>query len=77
MVLLAAECRHLTGEVLDLLQMCGVVVGWTNASEPRLVCHLRDAVRTAGCGVQAALLRTGEKSLVDGEGGGSRLDKMV
>jgi hypothetical protein len=26
-VLLGAECRHLGGEVLDLLQKCGVVKG--------------------------------------------------
>jgi hypothetical protein len=35
-VLLGAECRHLAGEVLDFLQKCGVIMGWTNASERRL-----------------------------------------
>jgi hypothetical protein len=74
-VLLGAECRHLAGEVLDLLQKCGVG-GWTNASQRWLGCDLRDAVRTAGCGVQAAFLLTGEYGLYVG-GGGSRLDKMV
>jgi hypothetical protein len=64
-VLLSAECRHLAGEVVDLLQNCGVV-GWTNGSERRLGCHLGDAVRTAGCGVQAALLLTGENGLYIG-----------
>jgi hypothetical protein len=64
-VLLGAECRHLAGEVVDLLQKCGVG-GWTSASERRLGCHLRDAVRTAGCGVQAELLLTGETGLHDG-----------
>jgi hypothetical protein len=64
-VLPGAECRHLAGEVVDLLQKCGVG-GWTNASERRLGCHLGDAVRTAGCGVQAALLLTGEGGLYVG-----------
>jgi hypothetical protein len=61
--LLGVKCRHLVGEVLDLLQKCGVVGGWTNASERRLGCHLGGAVRTGGCGVQAALLLTGEYGL--------------
>jgi hypothetical protein len=60
--LLGAECRHLAGEGVDLLQKCGVG-GWTNGSERRLGCHLGDAVRTAGFGVQAALLLTGENEL--------------
>jgi hypothetical protein len=46
-VLLSAECRHLAVEVLDLLQKCGVIGGWTTASEGRLGCDLRDRVRTA------------------------------
>jgi hypothetical protein len=65
-VLLGAECRRLAGEVLDFLQKCGVVGGWTNDSERRRGCDLRDAVRTAGCGVQAALLLTGETGLYVG-----------
>jgi hypothetical protein len=32
-VLIGTDCRHLAGEVLDLLQKCGVFGGWTNASE--------------------------------------------
>jgi hypothetical protein len=72
-VLLGAECRHLAGEVLDLLQKCGVG-GWTYTSELRLGCHLGDAVHTAGCGVQAALLLTGENGLYVG---GSRLYQML
>jgi hypothetical protein len=65
-VLLSAECRHLAREVVDLLQKCGVVGGWTNANERRLGCHVGDAVCTAGCGVQAALLLTGENGLYVG-----------
>jgi hypothetical protein len=65
-VLLGAECRHLAREVVDLLQMCGVVGRWTNASKRRLGCHLGDAVRTACCGVQASLLLTGENGLYVG-----------
>jgi hypothetical protein len=65
-VLLGAECRLLAREVVDLLQKCGVVGWWTNASERRLGCNLWDAVRTAGCGVQAALLLTGENGLYVG-----------
>jgi hypothetical protein len=65
-VLLGAECRHLAEEVVDLLQKCGVVGGLTNVSERRLGCHFGDAVRTAGCGVQAALLLTGENGLYVG-----------
>jgi hypothetical protein len=41
-VLLGAECHRLAGEVLDLLQKCGVVGGWTNASERQLRCDLGD-----------------------------------
>jgi hypothetical protein len=37
-VLLGAECRHLAGEVPDLLQKCGVVGAWTDASDRRLGC---------------------------------------
>jgi hypothetical protein len=37
--------------------------GWTNASERPLGCDLGDAVRTAGCGFQAALVLTGENGL--------------
>jgi hypothetical protein len=61
-VLLGADRRHLAGDFVGLLQKCGVR-GWTNASDRRLGCHLEDAVRTAGCGVQAALLLTGEGGL--------------
>jgi hypothetical protein len=65
-VLLGVECHHLAREVVDLLQKCGVVGGWTNASERRLGCHHGDAVRTAGCGIQAALLLTSENGLYVG-----------
>jgi hypothetical protein len=71
---LGAECRHMAREVVDLLQKCGFFEGWTNASERRLGCHLGDVVRTAGCGVQAALLLTGKGGLYVG---GSRLDQML
>jgi hypothetical protein len=40
--------------------------GWINASEGRLRCDLRDAVRIEGCGVKAALLLTGENGLYVG-----------
>jgi hypothetical protein len=60
-----AECRHLSGEVLDLLQKCDVRE-WTNASVRRLGCDFRDAVRKAGYGVQAALLLSGENGLYVG-----------
>jgi hypothetical protein len=73
-VLLGAECRQLAGEVLDLLQKCGVFGWWTNASELQLGCDLRDAVRTADCGVQATLLLTGENGRILG---GCRLDQMM
>jgi hypothetical protein len=59
-VLLGAECRHLAGEVLDLLQKCGVVGGWTNASKRRMGFDLRVAVLTACFGFQAALILTVE-----------------
>jgi hypothetical protein len=66
-VLLGAECCHLAGEVLSFLQKCGVVGGWTNASERQLGCGLGDAVRTAGCGVQFTLMLTGETGRNIGE----------
>jgi hypothetical protein len=62
-VLLSAECRHLAGEVLDLLQKCGVAEGWINPSERRMRCYLEDAVYRADCGVQAALLLNSENGL--------------
>jgi hypothetical protein len=68
-VLLGAEYRHLAGEVLDLLQKCSVVGGWTNATKRRLGCDLGDAVRTPDCGVQATLMLTGEIALYVGGGG--------
>jgi hypothetical protein len=48
-VLLGGECCHLAGEVLDPLQKCGVVRGWTNATERQLRCDLgtRSAQRAA------------------------------
>jgi hypothetical protein len=37
---LGAECCHLTGEVLDMLQNCIAVEEWRNACERRLGCDL-------------------------------------
>jgi hypothetical protein len=54
-------------EVLKFLLECRVVVGWDDAVEHRLVCDLRDAVRAARCGFQAALWLAGEVGLY-GEG---------
>jgi hypothetical protein len=55
------------GEALNLLQKCGVFGGWNNASKRRLGCDLGDAVRTAGCGVQVAVMLTDENGLYVGE----------
>jgi hypothetical protein len=70
-VLFSGECCQLAGKVLDSLQKCGAVRGWTNGRERRVGCDLGDAVRKAGCGVQAAFWLAGEDGL---NVGGSRLD---
>lgn len=62
-VLLSCECRHLVGKVLDPLQKCGAVRGWTNAGKHRLGYDLRGAVCTAGCRVQAHLGLEGKHRL--------------
>jgi hypothetical protein len=59
----SGECCHLAGEVLYSLQKSGAVGGWAGARESRLVYDLGDAVRTAVCGVQAALGLPGEEGL--------------
>jgi hypothetical protein len=48
------ECFVLAGEVLDLLQKCGVVGGCTNANKRRLGC---DRVRPRRCGPHSGLRR--------------------
>jgi hypothetical protein len=58
-----SAATYLAGEVLDLLQKCGFVGEWTNASERQLGCDLIDTVHTVGCGVQAALLLTSDNGL--------------
>jgi hypothetical protein len=50
-------------EVLDSLQKCGAVGGWTSARYRRLECDLRDVVCTAGCGIQSALGLADENGL--------------
>jgi hypothetical protein len=65
-VFLGAGRRHLTGEFRDFLLNCSCVEGWSDAGQCRLGCDLGDAVRTAGCGVQAAVFLAGEVGLYVG-----------
>jgi hypothetical protein len=73
-ILFGGECCQLAGGVIDPLQKRGAVRGRTNVRERRLGCDLGDAVRTAGCRVQAVLRLAGEDGL---KVGCSRLDQMV
>jgi hypothetical protein len=54
LVVVRAECCHLVGEVLDMLQKYNAVVEWGNGRKRQLGCALDDVVCTEGCGIQVA-----------------------